>query len=183
MPVTVKLSRRFYEVLGDDLANELAEWFNVVDAAYRNEFRDLFEVHFSRFDAKLEQRLAEVKADLRQEIAQRFGALEGRLTGFQEKSVGFRAEMGERLAGLHAEMGGRFAALHAEMDGRFGALQAEMGGRFEALQGELGGRFAAFKAEIEALEDKVVGRVAKWLVISWIGAVGAIVGTMIALQG
>ena len=34
MPVTAKLSRTFYERLGDDVANELVEWFNQVDAAY-----------------------------------------------------------------------------------------------------------------------------------------------------
>ena len=27
MPVTAKLSRKFYEKLGDDIANELVEWF------------------------------------------------------------------------------------------------------------------------------------------------------------
>lgn len=31
--------------------------------------RELNEINFARFDAKLEQRLAEVKAELRQEIA------------------------------------------------------------------------------------------------------------------
>ncbi len=35
MPVTARLSRKFYEKLGDDLANELVEWFNMVDATYR----------------------------------------------------------------------------------------------------------------------------------------------------
>ena len=69
MPVTAKLSRKFYEQFGDDLTNELVNWMNQVDGTYRAEFRDLFEVHFARFDAKLEQRLAELKADLRTEIA------------------------------------------------------------------------------------------------------------------
>ena len=41
------------------------DWFNKVDAAYRSEFRELFELHFARFDAKLEQRIAEVKGELR----------------------------------------------------------------------------------------------------------------------
>ena len=45
-------------------ATELVEWFNRVDDAYRSEFRDLFEVHFSRFDAKLEQRIAELRAEM-----------------------------------------------------------------------------------------------------------------------
>jgi hypothetical protein len=45
-------------------ADEFVNWFNQVDATYRSEFKDLFEVHFSRFDAKLEQRLAKVRAEL-----------------------------------------------------------------------------------------------------------------------
>lgn len=40
--------------------HELVNWFNQVDATYRAEFKDLFELHFSRFDAKLEQRIAEL---------------------------------------------------------------------------------------------------------------------------
>jgi hypothetical protein len=28
MPVTAKLSRKFYETFGDDVVNELVEWFN-----------------------------------------------------------------------------------------------------------------------------------------------------------
>ena len=59
MPVTAKLSRRFYERFGDEIANELVEWFNQVDATYRTDLRELNELNFARFDAKLEQRFAE----------------------------------------------------------------------------------------------------------------------------
>lgn len=69
MPVTVKLSRKFYDRFGDDIANELVEWFNQVDLAYRQEIRDLMETHFSRFEARLEQRLGEVSSGLRTELA------------------------------------------------------------------------------------------------------------------
>ena len=62
MPVTAKLSKRFYEVLGEDVANELVNWFNEVDATYRADLRELNELNFARFDAKLEQRLAELDA-------------------------------------------------------------------------------------------------------------------------
>ena len=61
MPVTAKLSRKFYETFGDELANELVEWFNQVDATYRADLRDLNELNFARFDAKLEQRVAELR--------------------------------------------------------------------------------------------------------------------------
>jgi hypothetical protein len=70
MPVTAKLSKRFYDVLGEDIANELVDWFNAVDLTYRADLRDLNELNFARFDAKLEQRLAELRAELRQEMAE-----------------------------------------------------------------------------------------------------------------
>ncbi len=64
MPVTAKLSKKFYDTLGEDITNELVDWFNQVDATYRSELRDLNELNFARFDAKLEQRIAEVRADI-----------------------------------------------------------------------------------------------------------------------
>jgi len=68
--VTARLSKRFYEVLGEDVANELVDWFNAVDLTYRSDLRELNELNFARFDAKLEQRLAELRAELREEIAE-----------------------------------------------------------------------------------------------------------------
>ena len=64
MPVTAKLSRKFYETLGDEIANELVEWFNLVDATYRADLRELNELNFARFDAKLEQRIAQLETKL-----------------------------------------------------------------------------------------------------------------------
>ena len=69
MPVTAKLPKRFYDVLGEDVANELVDWFNAVDLTYQTNLRELNELNFARFDAKLEQRLAELRAELRTEIA------------------------------------------------------------------------------------------------------------------
>ena len=70
MPVTAKLSRKFYEKFGDDIANELVEWFNAVDATYRSDLRELNELNFARFDAKLEQRIAELRAEVSGRIAE-----------------------------------------------------------------------------------------------------------------
>jgi hypothetical protein len=44
--------------------HEMVNWFNQVDDTYRGQLRELNELNFARFDAKLEQRLAEVKAEL-----------------------------------------------------------------------------------------------------------------------
>ena len=60
MPVTAKLSRKFYETFGDELANEFVEWFNSVDTTYRAELRDLNELNAARLDAKL----ADLKSEL-----------------------------------------------------------------------------------------------------------------------
>jgi ABC-type phosphate transport system auxiliary subunit len=93
MPVTVKLSRKFYETFGDELANELVEWFNQVDATYRTDLRELNELNFSRFDAKLEQRVAELDAKLESQIA----AVRG------DMNVGF-AQVAQQMSELKAEL-------------------------------------------------------------------------------
>lgn len=55
------------------------EWFNQVDAAYRSEFRELFEVHFARFYAKLEQRIAELRAEFTSKLETGLAGVETRL--------------------------------------------------------------------------------------------------------
>ena len=70
MPVTAKLSQAFYDRLGHPVADEMVEWFNQVDASYRSDLRELNELNFTRFDAKLEQRLAEFRADLVERMSQ-----------------------------------------------------------------------------------------------------------------
>jgi phosphate uptake regulator len=64
VPVTAKLSRRFYEQLGDEIANELVEWFNAVDETYRNQLREINELNWERFRAELKAGLAGQRAEL-----------------------------------------------------------------------------------------------------------------------
>lgn len=63
MPVTARFSKKFYDKLGEDIAQEMVDWFNQVDATYSSNLRDLNELNFARFDAKSEQRLAELDAN------------------------------------------------------------------------------------------------------------------------
>ena len=97
MPVTAKLSRKFYDKLGDDVANELVEWFNAVDATYRGDLRELNELNFARFDARMEQRLAQSEA-----------------------------RMEQRLAQSEARMEQRFAQVEAKMEQRLGQLETRL---------------------------------------------------------
>ena len=70
MPVTAKLSRAFYEKLGDDVANELVEWFNAVDATYRSDLKEVNELNFQRFAALQDQRWADYEARMERRLAQ-----------------------------------------------------------------------------------------------------------------
>ena len=64
MAVTAKLSREFYDRFGDKVVDELVGLLNDMDATFRSELRELNEQNFRRFEAKLEQRMADLKAEL-----------------------------------------------------------------------------------------------------------------------
>ena len=108
MPVTAKLSKHFYDVLGEDVANELVNWFNAVDATYRSDLRELNELNFARFDAKLEQRVIQIDAKI-DRLAAELDAKIGRL------GAELRGEMQALKADLLKWMFGAWATLLAAM--------------------------------------------------------------------
>jgi len=83
-------------------------WFNAVDATYRADLRELNELNFFRFDAKLEQRLATLDA-----------AWQGRWTELD-------AKLEQRLAELDAKWGGRWTQLDAKLEQRLAELRVEL---------------------------------------------------------
>jgi len=95
MPVTAKLSQKFYQRLGDDIATELVEWFNAVDATYRSDVRAIADAQSARIDAQMGQ----MRAELRAEIAE------------------VRAELRQEIAGVRTEMRAGFAESNAKMEG------------------------------------------------------------------
>lgn len=82
MPVTAKLSRKFYKRFGDDLTNELVDWLNQVDTTYRADLRELNDLNFAR----LETRLAQLEGGLLARIAQAEGRLARTMLTFQVTS-------------------------------------------------------------------------------------------------
>ena len=119
MPVTARLSLRFYEKLGEDVANELVEWFNSVDATYRADLRELNELNFARFDAKVDQRIGVLEA----RVDQRIGMLEAKL---EQRLAEFGAD-------LRMEMERRFA----QVDARFETLETRLVQRLESRIGDV----------------------------------------------
>jgi hypothetical protein len=92
MPVTAKLSRKFYERLGDDIANELVDWFNAVDDTYRTQLRDLNELNWNRFQAAMDARFAEFEGKMDRRFAEvdakmdrKFAEVDVRFSSFEAK--------------------------------------------------------------------------------------------------
>jgi hypothetical protein len=97
LPITARLSKRFYDRLGEEIANELVEWMNQVDAASRDELRALNELNYARFEAKLEQRTAELRAQmdgLAHQLGGRIDSLEARI---ERAILEMRSELQARL--------------------------------------------------------------------------------------
>ncbi len=86
MPVTARLSRKFYEHFGDEIAGEFVDWFNAVDSTYQQQLRDLNELNWERFKAGLHAAIAESEARMTEKMAR----METRLT---EKFLGLHSDM------------------------------------------------------------------------------------------
>jgi len=104
-----KLSERFYQTFGHDLVEELVTWLNEMDSAYRGELRELNELNFSRFDAKLEQRAAQLDAKLEQRAAQ----LEAKL---EQRAAQLDAKLEQRTTQLDAKIDRVAAELRTVME-------------------------------------------------------------------
>jgi hypothetical protein len=64
VPVTAKLSRRFYEAFGDETTNELVDWFNQVDVQYKSEMRELADAYYGRFRAELKAEISGLRTEM-----------------------------------------------------------------------------------------------------------------------
>jgi hypothetical protein len=108
VPVTARLSRKFYEALGEDIANELVDWFNAVDLTYRADLRELNELNFARFDAKLEQRIAQSEARMERRLSELDAKIDRVETELSAKidrvEVELSAKIDRGLADLRAEL-------------------------------------------------------------------------------
>ena len=151
MPVTARLSKQFYERLGEQVANELVDWFNAVDATYKAELREFNELNFARFDAKVEQRFAQSEARLEQRFAEADVKLERR---FAEAEV----KMEQRFAEADVKMEQRFAEADVKLEQRFAQSDAKL----EQRTSELRGAISDLKAEM-----------IKWMFLFWAGSVVA----------
>jgi hypothetical protein len=89
VPVTARLSGKFYERFGDDIANELVEWFNAVDSTYQGQLKEINDLNWARMEA-------------------RFDAFDSRMSAFEVR-------MEARMAAFESRMEARFEKFRSEM--------------------------------------------------------------------
>ena len=154
MPITAKLSKALYERLGEEIADQLVDWFNQVERTARADLREFNELNFARFDAKLEQRVDALEAKLEQRVSALETKLEQRVSALETK-------LDKRVS----ELDQRFATLETKMEHGFAALRVEWKADLAESERTVIDRLAAQRAEI-----------LKWNVVLWITAILAIVG-------
>ncbi|HSA56282.1 MAG TPA: hypothetical protein VLE53_11305 [Gemmatimonadaceae bacterium] len=176
MPVTARLSKLFYDRLGEEIANELVEWFNAVDATYRADLRELHELNFARFDAKVEQRLAALDAKL-----------ERRLVRMDSKIDRLRSELGSQVDQLRRELGSQVDQLRHDMGSQGDRLRIDLEMRIDRLEGGLRGMEATFDAKLAAQDERLkatmeerFARQTRWLfanmMVAWLGVFATLIG-------
>jgi hypothetical protein len=89
VPVTARLSGRFYERFGDDVANELVDWFNAVDSTYQGQLKEINDLNWARMEA-------------------RFDAFDARMDAFEARIVG-------RMDAFEFRMEAQFQKFRSEM--------------------------------------------------------------------
>jgi hypothetical protein len=107
MPVTAKLSRKFYEQLGDEVANELVEWFNAVDSTYKSDMKELNELSWNRFRAELRSELDQHFSGIRREFDARFAGIDRRFATMDSQFAGIEtrfALVDVKIADLRTEL-------------------------------------------------------------------------------
>ena len=148
MPVTARLSKRFYEVLGEDVANELVEWFNMVDATYRGDLRELNELNFARFMASVDQRFAEADARLERRLAE----LDGRWE--------------RRIALLEHKTDQRFTVIEARLD----QFKVEVQQEFRGVRTDMAALVVTLRAEQATALERTRASLLKWMFGFWVGS-------------
>jgi len=107
VPVTARLSGKFYEQFGDEITNELVDWFNAVDSTYQTQLKEVNDLNWARMQA-------------------RFEAFDARLDVFEAKITGRMDAFEERILGRTGAQDGRMDAFGAMIEGRLDEIQREM---------------------------------------------------------
>ena len=103
MPVTARLLQRLHESLGDEATNDLFAWWEEAASVNRIAVREVADLYYARFDARLEKGLAEVRSEMDKGLTE------------------VRSEMAKGLAEVRSEI----AVVRADMESKLRSGMAE----------------------------------------------------------
>ena len=122
MPVTARLSNRFYERFGDEIANELVDWFNAVDMTYQAQLKEVNELNWARADVRFSA------------LGDRLGALSA---SFDVKLDALESRIDAKLNALESRIDAKLDALESRFDAKLNALESRFDARLQRLRSEL----------------------------------------------
>jgi hypothetical protein len=195
MPVTAKLSRKFYDQFGDEIANELVEWFNKVDETYKSELRELNELNFARFDAGVKQQLAELRADIRSDMEIQSRSLRGELENqvrslrgeLENESRILREDIENHSRTLHEALENQGRTLHEALENQGRTLHGEIDNQSGSLRGEMVRQGEKLGTAIATLEVRVMKETltqTRWIIGLWAAQITIFIGTvLVVLRG
>ncbi|MFI5311741.1 MAG: hypothetical protein ACHQQ3_10935 [Gemmatimonadales bacterium] len=99
--MTATLAQVLQEKLGSTGAAEMLTWFDETQRDARQELRDLNELNFSRFDARVGERMAVLEQRLELRFGERMAALEQRLS---ERMTALEQRLSERMTALEQKI-------------------------------------------------------------------------------
>lgn len=158
VPVTAKLSRKFYERFGDDITTELVDWFNAVDDTYRNQLKEISELNWERFKAHLDARIAEVRTEWH--------------TGMATFAADFREEMKRGFAGVDEKFAG--------IDAKFAAIDLKFA-RVDEKFAVTDGKIAAMGASLQNEFHRKMRELFRWTAAFWITTMISLIGVGVTI--
>lgn len=112
MPVTDRLLEKLRETLGDEPTHDLVGWVNEGRTVNRAEVRELADLYLSRFDERLERRLAEHDVKLERRLAEQDAKLDRRLVELESR---IESKMTAGFAAVRVEMADRLSAQYRDL--------------------------------------------------------------------
>jgi DNA repair exonuclease SbcCD ATPase subunit len=157
MPVTARLSQKFYERFGDEIANELVDWFNAVDMTYQWQLKEVNELNWAR--------------------------AETRFSSFDDRLDAFAATFEARLDALEAGFNSKLEALENRFDSKLEALENRFDSKLEALENRFDSKLEALEARVDAKLQRLRSELILWMFGFWTATVLPLMGLMLALNG
>jgi len=159
MPVLV-VSPPLREQLGDRATGVLVDLFDQVSDQTKE---DVITVVGERFERRLSEEIAGLRADLREEMARRQVELQKQIV---ELGAELRQEMANQQVGLREEMANQRVELRGEMTN----LREEMAD----LRAELREEMARLRTDLARGQTEMI----RWMFLFWIGQLAAILAIL-----